>query len=71
MSLRRIDFTRLTPKLMVLSLAILAGFGATAAWSQATSTATVTGLVTDEQNAAVAGAEIRLLESATGASQRP
>ncbi len=38
------------------------------AWSQATSTATVTGLVTDEQNAAVVGAEIRLLENATGGS---
>src|ERR1044072_872433 len=41
----------------------------TAAWSQATSTATVTGLVTDEQNAVVAGAEIHLLEGATGISQ--
>ena len=68
MSFRRIRFTRLTPKLMVLSLAILTGFCSTVAWSQATSTATVTGLVTDEQNAAVAGAEVRLLESATGAS---
>src|SRR3954454_2938464 len=69
MSFRRIGISRLTPKLLVSSLAILLGFGSTAAWSQATSTATVAGLVTDEQNAAVAGAEVRLLENATGTSQ--
>ena len=69
MSFRPTGISRLTPKLLVSSLAILLGFGSTAAWSQATSTATVTGLVTDEQNAAVAGAEVRLLESATGSSQ--
>ena len=69
MSFRRVVFSRFTPALFVLSLAILLGLGTTAAWSQATSTATVTGLVTDEQNAAVAGAEVRLLENATGASQ--
>jgi Carboxypeptidase regulatory-like domain len=69
MSLQRIGFSRFTPGLTVLSLAILLGFGTSAAWSQATSTATVTGLVTDEQNAAVTGAEVRLLEMATGSSQ--
>ena len=55
MSFRRSGFSCLTPKLLVLSVAILLGFGTTAAWSQATSTATLAGLVTDEQNAAVAG----------------
>ena len=69
MSLCRIGFSRFTPGLLVLSLAIFLGFGTTAAWSQATSSATLAGLVTDEQNAAVAGAEVRLLESATGAAQ--
>ena len=69
MSFRPTGISRLTPKLLVSSLAFLLGFGSTAAWSQATSTATVTGLVTDEQNAAVAGAEVRLLEMATGSSQ--
>src|SRR3954454_9931386 len=67
MSFSSAGSSRFTSRLIGLSLAIL-GFSA-AAWSQATSTATVTGLVTDEQNAAVAGAEVRLLESATGASQ--
>ncbi len=69
MSFQPTGISRLTPKLLVCSLAILLGFGSTAAWSQATSTATVAGLVTDEQNAAVAGAEVRLLENATGNSQ--
>jgi hypothetical protein len=39
------------------------------AWSQATSTATITGLVSDEQNAAVVGAEVRILDMATGTAQ--
>src|SRR5439155_4721762 len=40
-----------------------------AAWPQATSTASLSGLVTDEQNAAVAGAEIRIADLATGSTQ--
>src|SRR5260370_30334767 len=55
--------------LTALLLGTLLATSAIPAWSQATSTATVTGLVTDEQNAAVAGAEVRLLENATGAAQ--
>src|SRR5450755_2119681 len=69
MSFRRTGISGITPRLLVLSLAILLGFGTTAAWSQATSSATLAGLVTDEQNAAVAGAEVRIVDSATGASQ--
>ena len=69
MSFPRVGFSRFTPRLMVLSVAILLGFGTTAAWSQATSTATLAGLVTDEQNAAVAGAEVRLVDAATGSTQ--
>ena len=49
--------------------ALALAFHATPAWSQATSTATVTGQVTDEQNAAVAGAEVRILDAATGTTQ--
>jgi hypothetical protein len=52
-----------------LLVAILVAAGAVPAWSQATSTATISGLVMDEQNAAVAAAEVRLLEMATGGSQ--
>src|SRR5260370_1991458 len=55
--------------LTALLLGTLLATSAIPAWSQATSTATVAGLVTDEQNAAVVGAEVRLLENATGASQ--
>ena len=68
MNFRRVVFSGYAPALFVLSLAIFLGLGTTAAWSQATSTATVTGLVTDEQNAAVTGAEVHLLEGATGQS---
>src|SRR5690349_21385074 len=49
--------------------AILVAFAAPPAWSQATSAATITGLVTDEQNAAVVGAEVRILDMATGEGQ--
>jgi hypothetical protein len=52
-----------------LLVGILLAAGAGTAWSQATSTATITGLVTDEQNASIVGAEVRMLENATGASQ--
>ena len=71
MSFRRIGFSvsGFTPRLLVLSLALFLSFGTTAAWSQATSSATLAGLVTDEQNAAVPGAEVRIVDSGTGASQ--
>ena len=71
MSFRRIGFSvsDFTPRLLVLSLALFLSFGTTAAWSQATSSATLAGLVTDEQNAAVPGAEVRIVDSATGSTQ--
>ena len=64
MSFRRIGFSvsGFTPRLLVLSLALFLSFGTTAAWSQATSSATLAGLVTDEQNAAVPGAEVRIVD---------
>src|SRR5882724_6528153 len=55
--------------LWFFALALLLAFCTVAGWSQATSTATISGLVTDEQNAAVVGAEVRLLEMATGSAQ--
>ena len=69
MSFRPSGFSCLTPKLLVLSVAILLGFGTTAAWSQATSTAALAGLVTDEQNAAIPGAEVRLVDATIGGIQ--
>jgi len=40
----------------------------TPGWGQATSTSTVTGVVTDQQNAAVPGAEVRLTDLSTNAA---
>jgi len=49
--------------------AMLILFHAVPAWSQATSTATIAGQVIDEQNAAIVGAEVRILDMATGTAQ--
>jgi hypothetical protein len=51
------------------AVALLAVVSARPAWTQATSTATIAGQVTDEQNAAVAGAEVRITDSATSSVQ--
>ena len=50
--------------LSVLVAAVLLSISAVPAWSQATSTSTVTGQVTDQQNAAIVGAEVRLVDTA-------
>ena len=42
---------------------------ATPGWSQATSSSTVGGLVTDEQGAVIVGAEVKLIDSETGRAQ--
>src|SRR5262245_40014700 len=52
-----------------LCLAILLSLSALPAWSQATSNATITGLVTDESGAAVVGAMVKIVDSATGSAQ--
>src|SRR6266567_2480806 len=44
---------------------ILVCLSTTPAWTQATSTSTITGLVTDQQNAAVPGVEVKLLDRAS------
>src|SRR5207249_4874300 len=56
-------------RLIVCVLAILAIVSAPPAWSQATSTSTITGQVTDQSNASVAGAEVRVIDTATGSAQ--
>src|SRR5215470_19234084 len=51
---------------------ILCGFAtlcAPSGWSQATSSSTITGLVTDESNAAIVGAEVKIVDTATGSAQ--
>ncbi len=65
MKLKRLGFTPIYLGLVASILTLSAG----TAWSQATSSATVAGLVTDEQNAAIVGAEVRLLDLATGSNQ--
>ena len=50
----------------LVAICLVGLLSSTPAWSQATSTATISGLVTDEQNAAVVGAEVRILDMATG-----
>src|SRR5438309_1632159 len=61
-------FSRLfTP--ILCGLAVLATVCAPNGWSQATSSAVISGQVTDESNAAVIGAEVRVVDSATGGAQ--
>ncbi len=53
----------------VVCWAFSLALSATLAWAQATSTATVTGQVTDQQGAAIAGAQVRIIDTATNAAQ--
>src|ERR1039457_5547526 len=55
--------------LSVVCLGILISLSATPAWSQATSSASLAGLVSDEQNAAIPGAEVKVTDPGTGISQ--
>jgi hypothetical protein len=50
-------------------IAFLFALTATLAYSQATSTSSIAGLVTDEQGAAITGAEVRITDAATGSTQ--
>ena len=56
-------------QLVVCCLAVVAIVSAPPAWSQATTTSTVTGQVTDPQNASIPGVEVKLIDTATGATQ--
>src|SRR5216684_613440 len=52
-----------------LSIVCLLALTATPAYSQATSTSSIAGLVTDEQGAAIPAAEVRITATATGSVQ--
>src|SRR5262249_10930211 len=54
--------------LLIVGMAILLSSGAPSVWAQSTSTGTVSGQVTDQQNQAVMGAEVILRDLATNAS---
>jgi hypothetical protein len=56
--------------ILVVGMAILLGPGAPAMRGQATSTGTVSGQVTDQQNAAVSGASVTLRDVTTKAEQK-
>ena len=68
-SLARLGSYRFRFGLSVVCLGILASLCAAPAWSQATSSAAIAGLVTDEQGAAAPGAEVKIVDTATGSAQ--
>jgi hypothetical protein len=55
--------------LTVICLAMGTGLGITPAWSQSTATGTVSGQVTDTSNAAIAGAEVKMVNPSTNKPQ--
>jgi len=68
MSSRSLEYPRISSLvfgLSVVCLGILLGLGTTPAWSQATSTSTITGQVTDPLNASIPGVEVKLIDTAT------
>ena len=58
--------SRLSSLFLGLAIACLA---TASAWGQATSDGTISGLVTDQQNASIAGAEVRLADPTTNTSR--
>ena len=48
------------------TFAMLAAFGASPVWSQSTSQSSLAGLVSDQQGAAIVGAEVRAVDASTG-----
>src|SRR5262245_64357560 len=56
--------------ILVVGMALLLGPGAPAMRGQSTSTGTVSGQVTDQQNAAVSGASVTLRDVTTNAEQK-
>jgi hypothetical protein len=54
---------------LVVCLAIAAIVTALPAWSQATTTSTITGQITDQSNAAIPTVEVKLIDTATNNSQ--
>jgi len=68
-TLTRFGNSRLFFGLSIICMGLMLGLCTTPAWSQATSNASIAGLVTDEQNSAIPGAEVKLTDTATSASQ--
>ena len=67
--LRKLTSSKRFSGLCVLSLGMLLCLGTTPVWAQSSTAGTVTGQVTDETNAAVPGALIKLTDISTTASQ--
>src|SRR5947209_18301627 len=66
--LNRIVVSSFLAGLAIVSLALLVGLSAPPAWAQA-ATGSISGQVTDQQNAAIAGAEVKLIDVATNTTQ--
>ncbi|HTS27883.1 MAG TPA: carboxypeptidase-like regulatory domain-containing protein [Bryobacteraceae bacterium] len=69
-TLTRFRSSRILSGLTMICLGILVlALGSTPVWAQATSNASIAGIVTDEQNAAIPGAEVKVTDTGTGISQ--
>src|ERR1700688_1609657 len=51
---------------LIVSLSVVLGLMASSVWAQNAASGTISGQVTDPQGAAIAGAEIKLLDKGTG-----
>jgi hypothetical protein len=67
--LKRCVFSRHFFGLCVLSLGLLLSLGTTTVWAQSSTAGTVAGQVTDESNAAVPGASVKITDTSTNAAQ--
>src|SRR5579884_3773846 len=65
----RIRVSWLLRRFYIGSIALILAFAAVPGWSQATSTSTVAGQVTDQLNAAIPGVDVKLTDNATNATQ--
>lgn len=57
------------PSLSAVWLILLLSIGSTLVWGQATSNSSITGLVNDQQGAAIPGAQVKLVNPATSTTQ--
>ena len=57
---------RVSSLLLWLTVALIA---TASAWAQATSAGTISGLVSDQQNAAVAGVEVKMVDPTTNSAR--
>src|SRR5579862_5507534 len=57
-------------KCALLGCAAVLGFASVAGWAQSASTGTISGQVTDQQGAAIGGAEIRITDVSTNIAQK-